>query len=69
MSDITITINNQPHQVSNGSSLLDIVTLLAISTTGSVFAIGTNVIPRSEWATTLLCDGDTISLFQAIAGG
>ncbi|MDE1215022.1 sulfur carrier protein ThiS [Vibrio aestuarianus] len=56
MSDITITINNQPHQVSNGSSLLDIVTLLAISTTGSVFAIGPNVIPRSEWATTLLCD-------------
>ncbi|NGZ67547.1 sulfur carrier protein ThiS [Vibrio aestuarianus subsp. cardii] len=69
MPDITITINHQPHQVSNGSSLLDIVTLLAISTTGSVFAIGANVIPRSEWATTLLCDGDTISLFQAIAGG
>lgn len=69
MSDITITINHQPHQISNGSSLLDIVTLLAISTTGSVFAIEQNVIPRSEWATTLLCNGDTISLFQAIAGG
>ncbi|MEI8672194.1 sulfur carrier protein ThiS [Vibrio sp. SA48] len=69
MSDITITINNQPHQVSHGSSLLDIVTLLAISTSGSVFAIGPNVIPRREWATTLLCDGDIISLFQAISGG
>ncbi|OKP02799.1 sulfur carrier protein ThiS [Xenorhabdus eapokensis] len=36
---------------------------------GSALAINQTIIPRSEWQTHQINDGDTILLFQAIAGG
>lgn len=69
MSDITIKINQQFHQVSAGTSIADLTKLLSIAITGYVFALNQSVVPRSAWSTTLLSEGDQISLFQAIAGG
>ncbi|ASO27980.1 MULTISPECIES: sulfur carrier protein ThiS [Vibrio] len=69
MSDITIKINQQFHQVSAGTSITDLTKLLSIAITGCVFALNQSVVPRSAWSTTLLSEGDQISLFQAIAGG
>ncbi|KLU14579.1 MULTISPECIES: sulfur carrier protein ThiS [Xenorhabdus] len=36
---------------------------------GTALAINQTIIPRSEWQTHQINDGDTILLFQAIAGG
>ncbi|ASG04930.1 sulfur carrier protein ThiS [Vibrio anguillarum] len=69
MSDITIKINQKFHQVSAGTSITDLTKLLSITITGCVFALNQSVVPRSAWSTTLLSEGDQISLFQAIAGG
>ncbi|MBS9944579.1 sulfur carrier protein ThiS [Vibrio alginolyticus] len=67
---ITIVINNdQSHQVASESNLQQIISQFALPEMGCVFAINNNVVPRSEWASTVLSQGDSISLFQAIAGG
>ena len=66
---ITIVINDQSHQVASESNLQQIVSQLTLPEMGCVFAINDNVIPRSEWPNTVLSQGDSISLFQAIAGG
>ncbi len=66
---ITIVINDQSHQVASESNLQQIISQFALPEMGCVFAINNNVVPRSEWASTVLSQGDSISLFQAIAGG
>ncbi|BBM63378.1 sulfur carrier protein ThiS [Vibrio alfacsensis] len=66
---ITIAINEQSHQVATGSNLQQIISQFELPEMSCVFAINNNVVPRSEWASTVLSQGDSISLFQAIAGG
>ncbi|KJY84426.1 thiamine biosynthesis protein ThiS [Vibrio galatheae] len=66
---VTIVINEQSHQVEFQSNLQQIIRQFDLPEIGCVFAINNNVVPRSEWANTILSQGDSISLFQAIAGG
>ncbi|MFA0381848.1 sulfur carrier protein ThiS [Vibrio sp. 10N.222.54.A3] len=69
MSNITISINEQPEQVAQSSSLADIIQALSLPDQGCVFAINNAVVPRSQWQQRVVNEGDAISLFQAIAGG
>jgi sulfur carrier protein len=69
MNVITVVINEQPHLVDCHSNLQQIIEQFELPSMGCVFAINNNVVPRSEWANTVLSQGDCISLFQAIAGG
>ncbi|RJX68854.1 sulfur carrier protein ThiS [Vibrio sinensis] len=69
MSFITIHINQTPHQIVNDGNLEQVISQFELPHQGCVFAINNQVVPHSVWASTLLCDGDEISLFQAIAGG
>lgn len=66
---ITIIINEQSQQIVNQSDLQKIIHQFELPEMGCVFAINNTVIPRSDWGSTLLSEGDSISLFQAIAGG
>jgi sulfur carrier protein len=66
---ISITINDQPQQVAFNANLQQIIMQFSLPEMGCVFAINNQVVPRSEWASTVLSEGDCISLFQAIAGG
>ncbi len=66
---VTISINDQSHQVDCNANLQQIITQFDLPDIGCVFAINNQVVPRSEWADTILSEGDSISLFQAIAGG
>nr|WP_319535801.1 sulfur carrier protein ThiS [uncultured Vibrio sp.] len=66
---VIITINDQPQQVALNANLQQIITQFSLPEVGCVFAINNQVVPRSEWASTVLSEGDSLSLFQAIAGG
>ncbi|WP_321463754.1 sulfur carrier protein ThiS [uncultured Vibrio sp.] len=66
---VVIAINDQPQQVESNANLQQIITQFSLPEVGCVFAINNQVVPRSEWASTVVSEGDSISLFQAIAGG
>lgn len=66
---VVIAINDQPQQVECYANLQQIITRFSLPEVGCVFAINNQVVPRSEWASTVLSEGDSVSLFQAIAGG
>ncbi|ODW08881.1 thiamine biosynthesis protein ThiS [Vibrio parahaemolyticus] len=66
---IAIVINDQAQLVECKVNLQQIITQFSLPEMGCVFAINNQVVPRSEWASTVLSEGDSISLFQAIAGG
>lgn len=69
LDEISIVINEQSHQVAREASLQQIISQFSLPEIGCVFAINNSVVPRSEWDNTVLSQGDSISLFQAIAGG
>ncbi len=69
MSSISIKINEQLQQVGTDTNLVQIIEAFSLPAVGCVFAINNQVVPKSEWNNTTLSEGDSISLFQAIAGG
>ncbi|HAS63550.1 MAG TPA: thiamine biosynthesis protein ThiS [Vibrio sp.] len=69
MTMMTITLNQQQQDVAVGINLREIIMLYELPEQGCVFAINNRVVPKSEWQSTQLSQGDAISLFQAIAGG
>lgn len=66
---LEILINNKPQIFAHSMTLADIIEKLALPQFGCVFTINNTIIPKSQWPSYQLNNGDQISLFQAIAGG
>ena len=66
---ITIELNNAAYRVEKTQTIHSFLTQHEIDTQGCALAMNNQIIPRSEWQTRELSDGESISLFQAIAGG
>ncbi|MDD9195385.1 sulfur carrier protein ThiS [Aliivibrio sp. S3MY1] len=66
---ITIELNNVVYRIEKALSIHSFLTLHKVDTQGCALAMNNQIIPRAEWQTRRLSDGESISLFQAIAGG
>jgi len=66
---ITVNVNNQAQKIESNSTLSSLQKQIDLPIIGCVFAINEQIIPKGLWSTTVLSEGDQISLFQAIAGG
>ena len=66
---MNILVNDEPHHFDKPITLHDLLCLLALNATGSALAVNQVIIPRDNWPSRLLEDGDQVLLFQAIAGG
>ncbi|MFM2486288.1 sulfur carrier protein ThiS [Celerinatantimonas yamalensis] len=64
-----ITLNQQPVEVADGSSLAQLAEQLRLSQAGFAFAIDGEVIVQSRWRDYPLRAQQSISVFTAIAGG
>ena len=66
-----IVINGQRYSVEAGATLLSALDALKIphDRQGMAIALGLSVIPRSEWATTRLKEGDRVEVVTAAQGG
>lgn len=64
-----ITLNGDAYELIEGSTLSELIARLDLE--GKRFAIEVNeeIISRSEHATFLLSEGDSVELVQAIGGG
>ncbi len=65
---IKIILNNQPHTVES-LSLTELISELKIETKGVALAINNRVIPRANWNSTAIADGDSIVIVSAVFGG
>jgi len=66
---MNVTVNDSALEIAENSSVEALLKKLDKPLNGSAVAVNHNIIRRSQWAEYRLCDGDKISLFQAIAGG
>ncbi|WP_350307089.1 sulfur carrier protein ThiS [Photorhabdus viridis] len=64
-----ITINGQLMELTAPLALQQLLEQLERAQPGTALAINQTIIPRSNWSTHQVNDGDNILLFQAIAGG
>lgn len=66
---MNLMINDEPHRVDQDVTLLQLLEILQLELKGTALAVNQVIIPRHHWPEHGLQEGDTILLFQAIAGG
>ncbi len=66
---IRVVVNGQPESFPADTTLGAVVSRLRPSRTGIAVAIGDDVVPRAEWDSRQLCDGDEIEILTAVQGG
>ncbi|NQD78947.1 sulfur carrier protein ThiS [Pseudomonas sp. CrR14] len=64
-----IQLNGEPLELPDGTSVADLIERLEL--TGRRVAVERNldIVPRSQYATTALADGDRLEVVHAIGGG
>ena len=66
--DMNITVNNK-QVVTEATTLLALSEELNLPEKGVAVAIGNQMIPRSEWATTAISEGVSVVIIKAACGG
>jgi sulfur carrier protein len=64
-----LIINEQKKIVKESNTLGELIVEFDIDVAGAAIAVGSKVVPRSEWGTFKVNNGEKISVFKAIAGG
>ncbi|MBU4681228.1 sulfur carrier protein ThiS [Cedecea davisae] len=64
-----IQFNDEPLECTAGLTIAALLAQLEQGKTGAALAVNHTIVPREQWSDHLLREGDSILLFQAIAGG
>jgi sulfur carrier protein len=69
---VKVLINGEARELTDGATVADLVERSGLETArrrGVAVAVDTEVIPRSEWESTRLSEGQAVELVTAIQGG
>jgi sulfur carrier protein len=66
---VTISVNGEPRQIAAGTALDALVRRLTAAPRGVAAAVNETVVPRAQWATTALAEGDRVEVLTAVQGG
>lgn len=64
-----ITLNNQEHIVTEGTTLLQFMEKQKLQSENIAVAINNKIVLRTHWADNILCEGDKIVVVAAAYGG
>ncbi|MEU3254034.1 sulfur carrier protein ThiS [Streptomyces sp. NPDC006997] len=66
---VHISVNGEPRSVAPGTALDVLVRTLTAAPSGVAAALNETVVPRAQWPTTPLADGDRVEVLTAVQGG
>lgn len=66
---MTVLVNGERRQVAPGTALDTLVRTLTASPSGVAAALNETVVPRAQWPSTLLRQGDRVEVLTAVQGG
>ncbi|MGX1884268.1 sulfur carrier protein ThiS [Streptomyces sp. NPDC055287] len=66
---MTISVNGETREVGAGTTLGALVATLTRAPSGVAAALNETVVPRGQWDSTALGDGDRIEVLTAVQGG
>lgn len=69
MSEISITVNGEALSLASGSSLQQLLEKLGMGAGRIAVERNLEIVPRSLYGDTVLSEGDTLEVVQAIGGG
>lgn len=66
---MNVSVNGEPRELADPLSLDVLVATLTTAPAGVAAAVNEAVVPRSQWAATLLGEGDRVEVLTAVQGG
>lgn len=66
---MSVLINGESRTLPAGATVADVVSELRGGGRGTAVARNGEVVPRSQWSTTELTDGDAVEVLSAAQGG
>ncbi|MFV0130309.1 sulfur carrier protein ThiS [Streptomyces sp. HMX112] len=66
---MNVSVNGEPRQLAAPVTLDALVATLTAAPSGVAAAVNETVVPRGQWAGTLLGDGDRVEVLTAVQGG
>ncbi|MCT7354434.1 sulfur carrier protein ThiS [Streptomyces sp. 15-116A] len=66
---MNISVNGEPREIEPGTPLDVVVTSLTAAPSGVAAALNETVVPRAQWASTSLSEGDRVEVLTAVQGG
>ncbi|EFL31534.1 thiamine biosynthesis protein ThiS [Streptomyces viridochromogenes DSM 40736] len=66
---MNISVNGEPRDVRPGTALATVVSSLTTSPSGVAAALNETVVPRAQWPSTPLAEGDRVEVLTAVQGG
>ncbi|MEU5216151.1 sulfur carrier protein ThiS [Streptomyces sp. NPDC020807] len=66
---VNVSVNGEPRNLPPATTLDTLVTALTTARSGVAAALNETVVPRGEWATTVLGEGDRVEVLTAVQGG
>jgi sulfur carrier protein len=66
---MNISVNGEPRQVAPGIALDAVVRTLTPAPSGVAAALNETVVPRGQWPSTPLSEGDRVEVLTAVQGG
>jgi sulfur carrier protein len=67
--DVTIRVNGEPLRLSVGASVATLLEKLQVSTPRVAVERNRDIVPKGEYATTALADGDELEVVEFVGGG
>ena len=66
---MNISVNGERREIAPGTPLDVLVRSLAPAPSGVAAALNETVVPRAEWTSTSLSEGDRVEVLTAVQGG
>ncbi|MFK0183252.1 sulfur carrier protein ThiS [Streptomyces rubiginosohelvolus] len=66
---VSVSVNGETRAVPAGTDLGALVGALTQARSGVAAAVNESVVPRGQWATTTLGEGDRVEVLTAVQGG
>lgn len=66
---IKVSINNEPQQLAEGSTVADMLGQLGFVAAKVAVAVNTEFVPRSTYASQVLQPGDSVDVLAPVQGG
>ncbi|MCD9874166.1 sulfur carrier protein ThiS [Streptomyces guryensis] len=66
---MNISVNGEPRRFAAGTALDTVVGALTPAPSGVAAALNETVVPRAQWPSTSLSEGDRVEVLTAVQGG
>lgn len=70
MSDVVqVVVNDEPRAIAPGATVADLVAMLGLGPRRIAVEVNRAIVPRIEYGSTVLHEGDTVEVIHFVGGG